>query len=274
MSDEDFFMNEEVAKNQVDDSESDLEDDWDVDEDEVAAKKAVKEAAKQAVIQKEAERVKKLEARLAAEKLAEEERIFKLNERKTQEQLEEELEKKAYEECNDFLGGDMITSTNKLEISSSTTPVDDDLDNPMAIAAQMSRKQSVQTVVIETPVVKREKDLYNFKPNCKPACDDYAKMLTKLMFEMQNDKVVAKNFSYLLESSMKMMCNEVPIENWETIKKLGSAISAIGNSKQQEFKKKNTKGKKKNTKPGLGGANKAADPFAGDDEVADFDDFM
>ena len=58
------------------------------------------------------------------------------------------------------------------------------------------------------------------------------------------------------------------------VKKLGSAISAIGNSKQQEFKKKNTKGKKKNTKPGLGGANKAADPFAGDDEVADFDDFM
>lgn len=271
MSDEDFFMNEEVAKNQVEDSESDLEDDWDVDEDEVAAKKAAKEAAKKAEIEKEAERVRKLEARKAGEKAAEEERVRKLNERKTQEQLEEELEKKAYEECNDFLGGDMITSTNKLEISVPTTPVDADADDMMAVSVAASRMES-KTVVIETPVVKREKDLYNFKPNCKPACDDYAKMLTKLMFEMQDDKVVAKNFSYLLESSMKMIASEVPIENWETVKKLGSAISAIGNSKQQEFKKKNTKGKKKNTKPGLGGANKAAYPFAGDDE--DFDDFM
>lgn len=195
MSDEDFFMNEEVAKNQAEDSESDLEDDWDVDEDEVAAKKAAKEAAKKAEIEKEAERVRKLEARKAAEKAAEEERVRKLNERKTQEQLEEELEKKAYEECNDFLGGDMITSTNKLEISVPTTPVDAEADDMMAVSVAASRRES-KTVVIETPVVKREKDLYNFKPNCKPACDDYAKMLTKLMFEMQNDKVVAKNFSY------------------------------------------------------------------------------
>ena len=75
MSDDDFFMNDEVPKKNEDSDSSDLEDDWDVDEDEVAAKKAAKEAAKQAEIDKENERIRKLEARKKAEKEAEEERM-------------------------------------------------------------------------------------------------------------------------------------------------------------------------------------------------------
>jgi len=272
MSDDDFFMNDEVPKNEKVDSESDLEDDWDVDEDEVAAKKAVKAAAKKAELEKEAERVRKLEERRAAEKAAEEERIRKLNEKKSQEQLEEELEAQRYAEANDFLGGGSIDN---LKISASNTPVDDDPDNPMNVVP-ISSSNTTSVIEVSQPVVKREKDLHSFTPNCKPACDDYAKMLTGRIYEMQNDKKLAKHFTYLIESCVKGLATEMPIDNWETVKKLGSALSAIGNSKQQEFNKRNKKKGKTNKKPGLGGANKAADPFENNEEEyqGDFDDFM
>jgi len=268
MSDDDFFMNDEVPKKNEDSDSSDLEDDWDVDEDEVAAKKAAKEAAKQAEIDKENERIRKLEARKKAEKEAEEERIRKLNEKKTQEQLEEELEAQRYAEANEFLGGDM----KNLKISASNTPVDDDPDNPMNVGGPVGDKTTV--IEVSQPVVKREKDLHNFTPNCKPACDDFSKMLTKRIFEMQKDK----NFNYLVETCVKGIANDMPVEQWEVVKKLGQSLSAIGNAKQTEFKKKNTKktkGKGKD-KPSLGGANKAgaSDPFGGDAVYEDFDEFM
>lgn len=268
------FWDDDIPDKKQEESESDLEDDWDVDEDEVAAKKAAKEAAKKAEADKEAERVRKLEERRAAEKAAEEERIRKLNEKKTQEQLEEELEAQRYAEANDFLGGDI----KNLKVSVPTTPEDDDPDSMMNMNAggpQFESKSKSNNIQISEPVVKREKDLYNFTPNCKPACDDYAKMLAARMFELQNDKTVAKNFNYLVESCVKEIANGMPMENWELVKTLGKSLSAIGNSKQQEHKKKTTKKKKSNTKPGLSGANKAADPFGGDAEnFDDFDDFM
>jgi len=272
MSDDDFFMDDNIQAKKNDESESDLEDDWDVDEDELAEKKAKKEAAKKAELEKEAERVRKLEERRAAEKAAEEERVRKLNEKKTQEQLEEELEAQRYAEANDFLGGGELEN---LKISASNTPVDDDPDNPMNVVP-VSSSRSASVVTIAQPVVKREKDLHSFTPNCKPACDDYAKMLTERIFEMQNDKKLAKHFTYLIETCVKGLANEMPVENWETVKKLGQSLSAIGNSKQTEYKKKTSGKKKKNTKPGLGGANKAADPFENNEEEyqGDFDDFM
>lgn len=266
------FWDDDIPDKKQEESESDLEDDWDVDEDEVAAKKAAKEAAKKAEIEKEAERVRKLEERRAAEKAAEEERIRKLNEKKTQEQLEEELEAQRYAEANDFLGGDDIKN---LKVSVPVTPEDDDPDSMMNMNGGLPQFDNKTSVQISQPVEKREKDLHNFTPNCKPACDDYAKMLAARMFEMQNDKTVKKNFNYLVESCVKEIANGMPIENWELVKNLGKSLSAIGNSKQQEHKKKTTKKTKKNTKPGLSGANKAADPFGGDAEnFDDFDDFM
>jgi len=267
------FWDDDIPDKKQEESESDLEDDWDVDEDEVAAKKAAKEAAKQAEIEKEAERVRKLEARRAAEKAAEEERIRKLNEKKTQEQLEEELEAQRYAEANDFLGGDITKDTKSLKVSVPATPEDDDPDSMMNMNG--GGPQFENQSQISEPVVKREKDLHNFTPNCKPACDDYAKMLAARIFEMQNDKNVKKNFNYLVESCVKEIANGMPMENWEVVKNLGKSLSAIGNSKQQEHKKKTTKKKTKNTKPGLSGANKAADPFGGDaGGFDDFDDFM
>lgn len=267
------FWDDDIPDKKQEESESDLEDDWDVDEDEVAAKKAAKEAAKQAEIEKEAERVRKLEERRAAEKAAEEERIRKLNEKKTQEQLEEELEAQRYAEANDFLGGDATADIKNLKVSVPATPEDDDPDSMMNMNS--GGPQFENQSQISEPVVKREKDLHNFTPNCKPACDDYAKMLAARIFEMQNDKNVKKNFNYLVESCVKEIANGMPVENWELVKSLGKSLSAIGNSKQTEHKKKTTKSKRKNTKPGLGGANKANtnnhDEEAGYD---DFDDFM
>ena len=188
------YWTDDIPDKKVEKSESDLEDDWDVDEDEVAAKKAAKEAAKQVEIEKEAERVRKLEARKAAEKAAEEERIRKLNEKKTQEQLEEELEAQRYAEANDFLGGEDMK---KLKVSVPVTPEDDDPDSMMNMngGAPQFQNQS-NNIQISAPVEKREKDLHNFTPNCKPACDDYAKMLAARIFEMQEDKSVKKNFNY------------------------------------------------------------------------------
>lgn len=270
------FWDDDIPDKKQEESESDLEDDWDVDEDEVAAKKAAKEAAKKAEADKEAERVRKLEERRAAEKAAEEERIRKLNEKKTQEQLEEELEAQRYAEANDFLGGDVTKDIKNLKVSVPATPEDDDPDSMMNMNGGGPQFESKSNnIQISEPVVKREKDLYNFTPNCKPACDDYAKMLAARMFELKNDKTVAKNFNYLVESCVKEIANGMPMENWELVKTLGKSLSAIGNSKQQEHKKKTTKKKKSNTKPGLSGANKAADPFGGDAEnFDDFDDFM
>jgi len=259
MDDDDFFMTDTLPTKKVEEDSDSTDDDWDIDEDEVAAKKAAKEAAKKAEAEKEAERLRKLAERKAAEKAAEEERIRKLNEKKTQEQLEEELEAARYNEAADMLGGEVQSMT----ISKPNTPEDDDPDNPMASTA-------APVVQASQPVVKREKDLYNFTPNCKPACIDYSKMLTSRLFEMQNDK----NFVYLIDNCVKRIADEMPIEQWEAVKKLGTAITAIGSQKQSEFKKKNTKKTKKNTKPSLSGQSKAADPFGGGEEYDDFDDFM
>lgn len=263
--DEDFFMTDTLPAKKIESDSDTTDDDWDIDEDEVAAKKAAKEAVKKAELEKEAERVRKLEERRKAEKEAEEERIRKLHEQKSAEQLEEELEAARYSEAADMLGGEVSS----MKISVPNTPEDEDPDNPMAISAP------AQAVVVQVsqPVVKREKDLYNFTPNCKPACIDYSKMLSSRLFEMSHDK----NFVYLVDNCVKRIADEMPVEQWEAVKKLGSAITAIGNQKQQEFKKKNTKKTKKNTKPSLSGQNKAADPFGGgggEEEYNDFDDFM
>ena len=92
------------------------------------------------------------------------------------------------------------------------------------------------------------------------------------MFEMYENENVKKNFGYLAENCVKELMNGMPVDNWEMVKNLGKSISAIGNSKQQNYNKKNAKKSKKSTKPGLSGVNKAAGLFDGGVEEYDDDD--
>lgn len=233
----------------VSDGDESLDDDWDIDSEEEREKKAQKEKEEQQK-KDEAKSIKqKIKEKEEAERLKREARIAELNREKTEAEKAKEQEDAQLSIAmkdmgldvmpeDTFLAGD--TSTIKTVPSSSTSNTD--------------------------------QNIINFMPKTKEDMTKYADMLAEHCWEKYSHK---KDFNFLLEQIVRQLLERHDVDQWEVVKKLGNSVSAIGNEKQKEWKKKNTRGgrgKKQNTAK-LGGYGKSG----GFDDTAaheDFDDFM
>lgn len=223
-------------------SESDLGDDWDVDSEEEREKAKVKEE-EEAKKKQEAKTIKqKIKEKEEAERKKREERIAELNRVKSEAEKAEEQEAAA------------------LKIAMKDMGLDDDFMTP----TDTNQSSSSQP--------KQEQTITTFTPKNKDDMKKYADMLADHVYKFSHKK----DFTFLLEQICKTLNERQNEDNWDSVKKLGNSISAIGNGLQQDWKKKTKSGKKKSKKPGLGGYGKdagEAEPQA-EQGYDDLDDFM
>lgn len=239
-------LNEAAA---VSDGDESLDDDWDIDSDEEREKKAQKEKEEQQR-KDEAKSIKqKIKEKEEAERLKREARIAELNRQKTEAEKAKEQE----------------------DAQLSIAMKDMGLDVPEAMPEDTFLAGDTSTTVPSSISNKDDPNIINFMPKTKDDMTKYADMLAEHCWQKYSHK---KDFNFLLEQIVRQLLERHDVEEWEVVKKLGNSVSAIGNEKQKEWKKKNkTGGRKNNTKPKLGGYAKSSG-FDDAAPVEDFDDFM
>lgn len=241
----DCWDDDDDFKPQKQEEDSSTDDDWDVDSEEEREKKAEKLRKEEEEKQKKKSAQQKIKQREAAEKAKREARIEEAN------RIKSEAEKQAIQEqtAEDILAN---------QIGDIDFAEEEAFEREMLMKEQEAKNEPTK---VENPTI------ITMKPTTKKDIDNYADLIVDQVFTHSKHK----HFNHLCEQIAKRIALKQDVENYESVRAMGSMVSAVANQKNSEWKEKNRK-KKKGKGVQLGRAKASDLDGLGDFDGADFDD--